>query len=78
MSSDQEKTESLPVGEGFWAWGGRMHRENKNSEEPCGGQPYAAYAYTPHYEQNILRSVDEFIIPVRVGTGNENKKLGNE
>lgn len=42
------------------------------------GIAYAAYAYTPHYEQNILRSVDEFIIPVRVGTGNENKKLGNE
>ena len=33
------------------------------------GIAYAAHAYTHHYEQNILRSVDSFIIPVRGRNG---------
>lgn len=33
------------------------------------GIAYAAHAYTHHYEQNILRSVDSFIISVRGRNG---------
>lgn len=33
------------------------------------GIAYAAHVYTHHYEQNILRSVDNFIILVRDRNG---------
>lgn len=48
----------------------------ENQGRTMRGIAYAAHAYTHHYEQNILRSVDSFIIPVRDRNGKWEQKIG--